>query len=370
MDQIPARFYPLIIKELQDSVRYPATPLPAVLTREFLDPYGCTGSLINPLVCPVLSSDMMISYGSVFFTGGGKTICLPLVNLIGRSQLYLNEDGMFRPIASFVADPVVGMCLDPVYFKQERCHEYWDVTLCFEPRENVDILKFVVSGKHTTLIHIKDGKQHIADPSDPVPDPRLSDFRQQLRRLQEPAAQQLDTELSLLNDRELDYLSTIIHDYTLMCPYSYFQKLSDRCNEANDYIDDLVTKFNMLLTFRSLNDEAQLLEFAKQLDQFTLIQIVKIISVGYWTLFEYILYHPKFSHSLRKEVVYILLKEQPELVTNIPEQLILGLYNWRNTATTNQWVTALNNAGRYQTAALVSIAPFEPSRLRIAQAQF
>jgi hypothetical protein len=368
MDQIPARFYPFIIKELRDA--HPTLSIPAVLSRAFLDLYGCTGSYLNPLVCPVLSSDTMISYRNVFFTGGGKALCFPLLNLVGQSgrsgsQLYLNKDSMFRPIATFIRDND-GIRLDPVYLKKERCHEYWDITLSFEHRDNVDIIKFVIGSNITTLIYIKDDKQCIAVP-DSDSDLPLYEFRQQLRQLNEPKAHQLDTEISLLNERELHYLSVIIQDDTLSCPYRYFRQLSDRCNEAMNYMDDIITKFNMVLTFpirtSGLDEESQLLRLAKQMEYFNRYQIVNIIGLGYWTLFEYILRHPKFTRTLRKEVVSILLKEQ--LVANIPEKLILELYNWRCTATTNEWVNALTNVGRYQTAAVVSTAPFAPSRLRL-----
>lgn len=302
---------------------------------------------------------MMISYGNVFFTGGEKQLCLPLLNLVSGSQLYLNEDGMFQPIASFNSDPVVGICLNPIYNRQERHHEYWDVTLLYEPHENIDVLKFVVGRRHAALIYIKDGIQHIMHS---VGDPDiLSEFCQQLRRLDEPSAQQLDTEISLLNDHERHYLSIIIQD-DISVPYRYFQQLKDRYNNAKDLIDDINTEFDVMS-----HDESQLLRLARQMNQFNHLQIVKIIGLGYWTLFEYILDHPNCSHSVRKDVVYLLLKEQQDLVANIPEHLILALYNWRNTSTTNQWVNALNNVGRYQTAMVVATAPFESSRLRIVQ---
>lgn len=369
MDQIPARFYPFIIKELRDS--HPTLTIPVVLTRAFLDLYGCTGSYLNPLVCPVLSLDMMISYGNVFFTGGGKALCFPLLNLVGQSgrsgsQLYLNKDGMFRPIATFIRDNS-GVRLEPVYLKQERCHEYWDITMSFEHHDNVDTVKFVIGSNNTALIYIKDGKQCIADPdSDPDLDLdlRLHEFRQQLRQLDDPKGHQLDAEISLLNKHELHYLS-VIQDDSLRCPYRYFRQLSDRCNEVMNYIDDIITDFNIVLTcpLGGFDEEGQLLRLAKQMGYFNKYQIVNIIGLGYWTLFESILRHPKFTHILRKEVVSLLLKKQ--LVANIPEQLILELYNWRSTSTTNEWVNALTNVGRYQTATVISTAPFVPSRLRL-----
>lgn len=370
MDQIPARFYPFIIKELRDS--HPTLTIPVVLTRAFLDLYGCTGSYLNPLVCPVLSLDMMISYGNVFFTGGGKALCFPLLNLVGqagrpRSQLYLNKDGMFRPIATFIRDnDNSGVRLEPVYLKQERYHEYWDITMRFEHHDNVDTIKFVIGSNNTTLIYIKDGKQCSADHSKAESDLHFYEFRYQLRQLDDPKAHQLDAEISLLNEYELHYLS-VIRDDTLSCPYRYFRQLSDRCNEAMNYIDDIITKFNIVLTCPirpdGFDEEDRLLGLAKQMGYFNKYQIANIIGLGYWTLFEYILHHSKFTHTLRKDVVSILLKEQ--LVANIPEQLILELYNWRCTATTNEWINALTNVGRYQTATVISTAPFVPSPLRL-----
>jgi len=311
---------------------------------------------------------MMISYGNVFFTGGGKALCFPLLNLVGQSgrsgsQLYLNKDGMFRPIATFIRDND-GVRLDPVYHKQERCHEYLDIAMRFEHHDNVDTIKFVIGSNNTALIYIKDDKRCIAVPDSDLP---LYEFRQQLRQLNEPEARQLDTEISLLNEHELHYLSVIIQDDTLICPYRYFRQLSDRCNEVMNYMDDIITKFNMVLTFpirpSEFDEESQLLRLAKQMGYFNRYQIVNIIDLGYWTLFEYILRHPKFTRTLRKEVVSILLKEQ--LVANIPEKLILELYNWRCTSTTNEWVNALTNVGRFQSATVVSTAPFAPSRLRL-----
>ena len=368
MDRIPINFYTMIHKELGNK-NINAKDIPAILTRTFLTLHECTGSLTNPLVYLNVSDKLMIRYGQIYFTADTVTMpCVPLSMLHG-SMIYIMTKGIYQPAGHIAPDDTKGIIIQP-HFKQDvKCHTYTDLQLNIKQRNNTDIIEIVNRGQQRTYLHMNISGKLVHTSL------RLTmywcELHKQICLLKNEPYSKLDAQICMLDAHETLYLGYITEHRTMKCPYPHLSNLRDQIYQAQKYVIDIRTKFNIALKTndprRGALPEDKLLITAKQLATIDCHQMVKVIERAYWDLLQYIMHKSSFTTKIRKQVVTRLLYEMPHLLVTIPKHIFMQLYNWREHGLTNCICIALSSLGRYRLARQLRTAPFKPSPLHSMQ---
>lgn len=374
VDKIPPSFYPIIHKELADHV----VDVPSILTREWLNPYGCTGSNLNPFIVLDIPDNMLVKYGKVLFSK--STVAMPQQNLVadpkGGSKIYLNLNGVYRHVATFHTDDLAGICIQPMYQLSHngRIHYCYHVDLDIVPGNNIDIYRIRHNGQTELLLHqkVSTGTRLHETPIN------LQNSRRVRDQISSPS---IRSQISQLTAYETLYLDVLVQDHSLVCPYEHISRIRQQIYMDIDRLERVTKRFHSLLnkaqaacgldmdTDRADTDldtdsdlESCLLDLAQNMSSFSSDDLLTSIKSRYWRLAIYIL--DRGVAIDRNSVLDILLLEHQNVFVVAPDELITKLYNWRNVRMSDRLKHALKVHGRYDLASRINYIPFRPSRLR------
>lgn len=362
---IPQKYYDVITCELIEK-GVASNTIPHVLTRDYLNRYGVTGSSYNPLVLIDLPHNIMIKHSNAIFMNKVKHM-MPLNNLYEYDMqvyVYVEEEGLYRIAGTIGTMGNYGqqsLTYKPSYYVQELRHMYYDVILEVNQGKIIDTIKLNLNTtqtgcpitKYISVIVINDNKVVVTLDNTYFYDRAINKIWFIDKR---------NTPLQSISCDEALYLNEMLRHHGVYKVTTEYRRAQDMYNT----LVDMLAKYQIILNrfgedlYSGYLTEADIVKDSQYLTEFTDSQIITACDKEYWLIFTIMLNSMDISQ--KKRIVGFSLLAKNKFISKMPDELILRLYCWRDKQITANISTILNKVNREELAKSLNSPVFKPSK--------